>query len=161
MTERFHSTSPSAPDPGAVGDFGDEESGVHGERRAERPRAGKRLIVVDDDRDTRSLLQYVFEREGYTVAQAPSGLRLISLLHVDRPDLILLDVMMSWINGFELCQALKQNPEFSDIPVFFISARGAPRDVARGYEVGCTDYFTKPLDLKYLVHRIQQVIGEP
>jgi len=70
-------------------------------------------------------------------------------------------VMMSWINGFELCQALKQNPEFATIPVFFISARTSARDVAKGYEVGCTDYFTKPLDLKYLVHRIRQVIGEP
>ena len=121
----------------------------------------KRVIIVDDDRDLRELLRTRLELSGYDARVAANGLRLISSLRVDRPDLILLDVMMSWINGFELCQALKQNPEFAEIPVFFISARGAPRDVARGYEVGCTDYFTKPLDLKYLVHRIQQVIGEP
>jgi DNA-binding response OmpR family regulator len=121
----------------------------------------KRVMIVDDDRDLRELLRTRLEISGYQASVAANGLRLISSLRVDRPDLILLDVMMSWINGFELCQALKQNPEFSGIPVFFISARGAPRDVTRGFEVGCSDYFTKPLDLKYLVQRIQQVIGDP
>ncbi len=118
-------------------------------------------MIVDDDRDLRELLRRRLELSGYDARVAANGLRLISSLRVDRPDIILLDVMMSWIDGFELCQALKRNPDFSGIPVFFISARGAARDVARGYEVGCTDYFTKPLDLKYLVQRIQQVIGEP
>jgi DNA-binding response OmpR family regulator len=121
----------------------------------------KRVIIVDDDRDLRELLRRRLEVSGYDASVAANGLRLISSLRVDRPDLILLDVMMSWIDGFELCQALKRNPEFSAIPVFFISARGSPHDVARGYEVGCTDYFTKPLDLKHLVHRIQEVIGDP
>jgi DNA-binding response OmpR family regulator len=103
----------------------------------------------------------VLELEGYVVKLAANGLRLISTLHVDKPDLILLDVMMSWIDGFELCSALKQNPELAPIPVIFISARGSERDIAKGREVGCTDYFTKPLDLKYLVQRVSEVIGEP
>lgn len=107
------------------------------------------------------MLRTCLELAGYEAQVAANGLRLISSLRVDRPDLILLDVMMSWINGFELCQALKQNPEFAGIPVIFISAKDSPKDVAKGHEVGCTDYFTKPLDLKYLVERIRQVIGDP
>jgi DNA-binding response OmpR family regulator len=121
----------------------------------------KRVIIVDDDKDLREMLRLRLEQEGYDARVAANGLRLISSLRIDRPHLILLDVVMSWIDGFELCQALKQNPEFSAIPVFFISARTSSHDKQRGYDSGCTDYFTKPLDLKYLVQRIQQVIGAP
>jgi len=119
----------------------------------------RRVIIVDDDRDLREMLRTRLEQEGFEAQVAANGLKLISSLRVDRPDLILLDVMMSWIDGFELCQALKQNPEFSSIPVFFISARTSPQDVERGYACGCSDYFTKPLDLKFLVQRIRQIIG--
>jgi len=121
----------------------------------------KRVIIVDDDRDLRDMLRMRLELEGFEVHVAANGLRLISSLRVDRPNIILLDVMMSWIDGFELCQALKHNPEFANIPVMFISGRTSAEDLAKGYEVGCTDYFTKPLDLKHLIDRIRQVIGEP
>ena len=69
------------------------------------------------------MLTLALELEGFEVGQAANGLRLISAMHVDRPDVILLDVMMSWIDGFELCRAIKRNPTFADIPVIFISAR--------------------------------------
>ena len=121
----------------------------------------RKVIIVDDDRETREMLQVLLELEGYEVKLAANGLRLISTLHVDKPDLILLDVMMSWIDGFELCQAIKKNPEFRDIPVFFISGRTAPEDVERGFAAGCHDYFPKPIDGERLVHRIREVIGPP
>src|SRR5882762_10873200 len=88
----------------------------------------KKIIIVDDDRETREMLKMALELEGYEVSQAANGLRLISTLHVDRPDLILLDVMMSWIDGFELCRAVKKNEEFRDIPVIFISAKKTAGD---------------------------------
>jgi DNA-binding response OmpR family regulator len=121
----------------------------------------KRVIIVDDDRDLCQMLKMRLERDGFETKVAGNGLRLISSLRVDRPDLILLDVMMSWIDGFDLCKALKQNPEFSNIPVFIMSGRTSPKDVERGYACGCTDYFTKPLDFKHLVQRIREAIGEP
>jgi CheY-like chemotaxis protein len=111
----------------------------------------RRIIVVDDDRETRELLQILLELEGFEVKLAANGLRLISTLHVDRPDAILLDVMMSWIDGFELCRAIKRNPEFKDIPVFFISGRTEPADVSRGMEVGAAGYFPKPIDTARLI----------
>src|SRR5205807_4063480 len=83
----------------------------------------KKVVIVDDDRALRDRLQTILEQDGYDVAQAPSGLRLLSLLEVDRPDLILLDVAMSWINGFELCRAMKANRSYQNIPVVFISGR--------------------------------------
>src|SRR3954468_20601637 len=96
--------------------------------------AKPKVIIVDDDRETREMLTLTLELEGFEVAQAANGLRLISILHVDRPDVILLDVMMSWIDGFELCRSIKKNEEFRDIPVIFVSAKKTPEDVRAGLE---------------------------
>src|SRR5512144_676946 len=94
------------------------------EEAARKPK----VIIVDDDRDTREMLTLALELEGFDVGQAANGLRLISAMHVDRPDVILLDVMMSWIDGYELCRAIKKNSTFHDIPVIFISALQSPDD---------------------------------
>ncbi len=119
----------------------------------------RRIIVVDDDRETREMLQLLLETEGFEVKLAANGLRLISTLHVDRPDAILLDVMMSWIDGFELCRAIKRNPGFKDIPVFFISGRTGPEDVRRGLACGAADYFAKPIDAGRLLSRLREATG--
>src|SRR5215218_1402940 len=95
-----------------------------------------KVIIVDDDRDTREMLTLALELEGFDVGQAANGLRLISAMHVDRPDVILLDVMMSWIDGFELCRSIKKNEEFRDIPVVFISGKTSEEDIARGLDCG-------------------------
>src|SRR5262245_63436123 len=119
----------------------------------------QRVVVVDDDREVRDWIRDGLVRVGYEVKAVANGLRLVSALHVDRPDLILLDVMMSWIDGFELCRAIKQNPEFRDIPVVFMSGKTAPADIERGLACGAIDYFPKPLDIESLLSRVQELIG--
>jgi DNA-binding response OmpR family regulator len=126
-------------------------SGAMGERHS--------VIIVDDDRETREMLTLALESEGFDVSEASSGLRLISSLHVDRPDAIVLDVMMSWMNGFELCKAIKQNELFRDIPVVFVSARASSEDVAHGCAVGAADYFTKPVDMARLASRLRELVS--
>lgn len=121
---------------------------------ASRPR---KLVIVDDDRATREHLRQLFEAQGWQVAQAPSGLRLLSLLEVDRPDVILLDVVMSWIDGFELCRAIKANRSYGTIPVLFISGRSAPSDIETGLACGAADYFVKPLDTDRLLRRLREL----
>ena len=116
-----------------------------------------KVIIVDDDRETREMLTLALELEDFDVAEAANGLRLISALHVDRPDVILLDVMMSWIDGFELCRSIKKNEQFSDIPIVFISGRGSFEDRRRGLEAGATEYFTKPLDMDRLLTRLREI----
>jgi DNA-binding response OmpR family regulator len=118
-----------------------------------------KVIIVDDDRDTREMLTLALELEGFGVSQAANGLRLISAMHVDRPDVILLDVMMSWIDGFELCRAIKKNRTFADIPVIFISARKSIEDEKAGLDAGAVDYFAKPLDVDRLIARIREILG--
>jgi DNA-binding response OmpR family regulator len=117
------------------------------------------VIVVDDDRDAREMLRSLLEMEGFEVTVAPNGLRLLSALHVDRPGAIVLDVRMSWIDGFHLCEAIKHNPKFSSIPIIFVSARGEPADRKRGLELGAADYFTKPVDVDRFVRRLRDVVN--
>jgi DNA-binding response OmpR family regulator len=128
------------------------------ERSVRVPTAKALVAVVDDDREVREYLASVLERAGYAVALAANGLRLVSALQVDRPDLILLDVNMSWIDGFELCRALKKNPEWAQIPVVFVSGRSAPADVEAGMACGAVDFFPKPIDGRALVQRVRQLL---
>jgi len=116
------------------------------------------VAVVDDDREVREYLEAVLRRAGYDVALAANGLRLVSALQVDRPDLILLDVNMSWIDGFELCRALKKNPEWAKIPVVFVSGRSAPADIQAGMACGAVDFFCKPIDGRALVERVRELV---
>jgi DNA-binding response OmpR family regulator len=117
-----------------------------------------KVTIVDDDRDTRDLLSLALEDHGFEVNAAANGLRLISSLELKRPDVILMDVNMSWIDGFELCKAVKKNENFRDIPVIFVSGRGEPEDRRKGIEAGAADYFVKPLDLDRLIARIRELV---
>ncbi len=117
-----------------------------------------KITIVDDDRDTRELLSLALESEGFEVNAAANGLRLIASLQLKRPDVILMDVNMSWIDGFELCKAVKKNEQFQDIPVIFVSGRGEAEDKRRGLEAGAADYFVKPLDFNVFIPRLRQLI---
>jgi DNA-binding response OmpR family regulator len=116
-----------------------------------------KVLIVDDDRDTREMLALALEVEGFDVSQIPNGIKLVSALEVDRPDVILLDVMMSWIDGFELCRSIRRNGEFGKIPIIFVSAKKGAEDVRRGLEAGAADYFTKPVDMPRLTERLREL----
>ena len=116
-----------------------------------------KVAVVDDDRAIREALKDALEREGFDVHVVPNGLKLMSVLAVVQPDIILLDVMMSWIDGVDLCHALKANSAYSEIPVVFMSARTSPEDVRRGMSAGAADYIKKPFDLDRLLTRLNQL----
>ena len=115
-------------------------------------------IIVDDDRDTREMLALALELEGYEVTQAANGVKLISSLHVHRPDILLLDVNMSWIDGFELCRAVRRNEQLRSLPVLFVSARKARADVEAGLASGADGYFTKPVDIDALLGRMRELV---
>lgn len=117
-----------------------------------------KVVVVDDDREVRDWLSAVLSHAGFDVAVAANGLRLVSALQVDQPDVILLDVVMSWIDGFELCRAIKKNPEFCDIPVVFVSGRTSAEDMQFGLACGAVDYFPKPIDSRELVTRLKALV---
>lgn len=119
------------------------------------------VVIVDDDRAVRAGLARALTHAGYRALEAPSGLRLLSLLQVDHPDVILLDVSMSWIDGLELCRALKANRLYRAIPVIFISGRSSAEDIAAGLAAGADAYFPKPIDTEALLTRIATVLQSP
>lgn len=120
----------------------------------------RRIAVVDDDRAAREYLADALRRAGYDVCVAESGLRLVAALQIDRPDLILLDVNMSWIDGFELCRALKRNADWQAIPVVFVSGRSSDVDRAAGLEAGAVAFLSKPIDARSLVATVRELLQE-
>ena len=114
-----------------------------------------KILVVDDQPINVQLLKRKLEREGMQVATAFSGREALDLIATDRPDLILLDVMMPEMDGIEVCQRLQANPETKMIPVIFITARTTKEGKIEGLGVGAVDYITKPIDLDETLARVQ------
>ena len=104
-----------------------------------------RILIVDDVPKNIQVLGSILMSRSYNISFAPNGFEAIELALTNELDLILLDVMMPGIDGFETCRRLKQNPETKDIPVIFMTALSDTSDKVQGFEAGAVDYITKPL----------------
>ncbi len=102
------------------------------------------ILIVDDVKENLAILRDTLDPEGYKLLFATSGEKAIQVANNSPPDLILLDVMMPGINGFETCRQLKKNRGSKDIPVIFITAKKEETDIVNGFEAGGIDYITKP-----------------
>ncbi len=107
----------------------------------------KSLLIIDDDETIRSALRRLFEGEGYKVITASDGTQLSEVLDDSPLDLIILDVGLPWLNGFELAKLLKEHEDLKKIPLIFLSGKTSELDVKRGFEVGADDYIKKPFDI--------------
>ncbi|NES21751.1 MAG: response regulator [Symploca sp. SIO3E6] len=114
-----------------------------------------RILIVDDNIDTLRLLSNLLNQRGYKVRKAINGKIALMGVNAEAPDLILLDVMMPLMNGYEVCQQLKKNPKTSSIPVIFLTALDDSLDKIKGFEVGGVDYITKPFQVEEVVVRIE------
>jgi len=118
-----------------------------------------RVLVADDHEVNRELLEFVLE-ETYTVVSAKDGVEALELaLQEPLPDIILLDVMMPNMNGYEVCQRLKENPKTRNIPVIFITAAATQENETKGLEIGAIDYITKPITPKIVLARIRNHVA--
>jgi DNA-binding response OmpR family regulator len=113
------------------------------------------ILVVDDDADLQRLVQVALSRRGYRVLSASDGLQGLRLLYEERPDLVVLDVMMSKMDGWE---ALGRIRELSSLPVLMLTALGETADLVRGLEQGADDYVVKPFQMEELVARIEALL---
>lgn len=120
---------------------------------------GKRILIIDDDDSICAMLRTFFEAAGYEVDTRLSSINLFAELELVRADVILLDVMMSWVDGYRVCSMLKQHPRTRDIPVLMISARNGADDIRRGLAAQATDYFVKPFNLAALRGRVDELVG--
>jgi phosphate regulon transcriptional regulator PhoB len=123
----------------------------------ERARLG-RVLVVEDEPDVAELLRYNLSREGYDVLQAANGAEGLRQARESRPDLVLLDLMIPQLNGWEVCRRLKQDPATRAIPVIIVTARVDEGDKVLGFEMGADDYVTKPFAVRELLARVRAVI---
>ena len=118
---------------------------------------GATIAVVDDDREVRQALSEALGAVGFHVRLAPHALKLVSTLEVDRPAVIVLDVVNSWMDGLGLCRALKRNPEYRDIPIVIVSGKSEPESIRAAFAAGAAAYFVKPLDVARLVGKVSQL----
>jgi DNA-binding response OmpR family regulator len=119
-----------------------------------------RVLVVDDDPSIRSMLEYALGFEGYEVVSAPDGASAIAHTRTHRPDAIVLDVMMPRMNGYDVAERLRSDPEVGDVPIIMLTARTGDEDVLDGWRAGVDSYLTKPLDLTLLFTELHRVTAD-
>lgn len=120
--------------------------------------AHEKILIVEDEKDILELIAFNLECTGYTVFKASNGEEGVEIVKKHLPDLILLDLMMPGIDGFDVCRTLKQNKNTKNIPIIMLTARGEDTDIVSGLELGAEDYITKPFSPKILIARIRTVL---
>jgi len=115
----------------------------------------KKILLIEDDADLYSLIQYNLEKEGFTIAGAQTGKGAVELARRERPDLVILDIMLPDANGLEICKGIRSDSDLAHLPVIFLTARAAETDRIVGLELGANDYIVKPFFIRELVARIK------
>lgn len=113
-----------------------------------------KILLVDDEPDIVEFLKYNLERENFKVIKSYNGEEALNLLK-EKPDLILLDIMMPGMNGYEVCKRIRENNQFKDIPIVFLTALSQENDEIRGLEAGGSDFIKKPISTPKLIARIK------
>jgi DNA-binding response OmpR family regulator len=121
----------------------------------DRPR---RILIVDDEPNIVVPLQFLMEQNGYRVKIAESGEAAIDLMERFRPDLVLLDIMLPGINGLEVCQVLREDPDLKQTKIVLVSALGRDVDMATGMAMGADAYITKPFSNREIVARVKELL---
>ena len=115
----------------------------------------KKIVLIEDDSDLYALLKYNLEKEGFALAGAQTGKGAIELCRRERPDLIILDIMLPDSDGLDICKGIRAHPELAHIPEIFLTARASEADRIVGLELGANDYIVKPFFIRELIARIK------
>lgn len=119
---------------------------------------GKKVLVVDDHQDAINILTMILKKGGYESVAARDGVEALQKINEESPDLVLLDVMMPKMDGYEVCQAVKADPLHRDIPILMLSAKIDPASKERGRELGAADYITKPINPTEILKKIKEYL---
>ncbi len=115
----------------------------------------KKILLIEDDADLYSLIQYNLEKEGFQFAGSQTGKGAIDLCRREKPDLVILDIMLPDSDGLDICKRIRAHPELSHLPIIFLTARAAETDRIVGLELGANDYIVKPFFVRELIARIK------
>jgi len=117
-----------------------------------------RVLVVDDEENNRMLLRDSLEAQGHTVIEADSGGKALGIVTQNLPDVILLDVMMPHMDGFQVCKRIKENPNWAHVPVILVTALTDRKERLLGVQSGANDFLTKPIDLTDVILRVRNAV---
>lgn len=120
--------------------------------------ANKKLLLVEDDEHILELLQYNLETRHYDISIARDGEEGIRLARAERPDLIILDLMLPKVDGLDVCRVIRRDDQIADTPIIMLTAKGSEMDKITGLELGADDYITKPFSIRELMTRIKVVL---
>lgn len=118
-----------------------------------------RVLVVEDEESILLSLEFLLGREGYAVDTARDGAAALHMLQTRPPDLVLLDVMLPLIDGFELCRLIRDNPALHGTRIVLLTARGRDTEIARGMALGADAYLTKPFSTRDLMHKVRELLS--
>ena len=118
-----------------------------------------KALIVEDDPDARKVLSLILKLDGYQIHSAPGGQESLTRLADLVPDVILLDVMMPGMDGYQVCQWVRSNPAVRHVPVIMLSGKADPESVARGMEVGADEYLSKPITPSSLTKQLKTVLA--
>ena len=117
-----------------------------------------KILIVDDEANIRQLVKYNLEKESYQILEAEDGFQGLRLAKTEKPDLMLLDLMLPQMDGLEVCRSLKGNPATAALPIIMLTAKSEEIDKVIGLELGADDYMTKPFSPRELVARVKAVL---
>ena len=120
----------------------------------------KRILIADDEPNIVVSLEFLMKQKGYAVKVVGTGSAALDAVGEFNPDLILLDVMMPGMSGYELCQKVRENPQWAGTKIIMLSAKGRDIEVSKGMAVGADAYVTKPFSTRDLLARVQELLGE-
>ena len=120
----------------------------------------KEVLIVDDEPGIVVPVQFLMEQQGYTVMIAERGEDALDLIYKYKPDLVLLDIMLPGIDGYEICEIIRLNPNYRDIKIIFLTAKGREVDIAKGLALGADAYITKPFSNYDLVAKVKGLLEQ-
>ena len=117
------------------------------------------ILVVEDEPNIVESLSFLMKKAGFIVRVARDGNTAIRTIESEAPDLVLLDIMMPRRDGYEVCRTIRANPDWDNVRIIMLSAKGRDLDRRKGLELGADDYITKPFSTREIVERVQEILG--
>ncbi|MEZ5647015.1 MAG: response regulator [Burkholderiaceae bacterium] len=121
----------------------------------------RKVLIADDEPNILISLEFLMKREGYEVVVARDGQEALDAIGRERPDLVLLDVMMPVKTGFDVCHEVRASEDLRETRILMLTAKGRDTDVAKGLALGADAYMTKPFSTRELVQKVREMLGEP
>lgn len=120
---------------------------------------GRRILSAEDNAANRRIIRDLLGRKGYTILEAPNGEEAIAMAAREKPDLILMDMQLPKVSGYDAAKAIKARPELARIPIIAVTSYALSGDEQKAYEAGCDDYITKPFHPRMLLEKVEKHIG--